>query len=324
MPQADTLDVHVNRILTMLSVGYEQPGFIADDIFPMVGVNKMSDIIPQYPQSPWFRDEGYRLVRAPGTAAAKTGLTVDTTMTYLCVNNAIGGDIPYEIADNQDEPFNMDDDVRRLCQSLLKLRRERSFGATYMTTGLWGDDDTGGVDFSKWSDYGSSSPLADMRGAQRFIRRKIGRAGNMWVWGDLVWQRLQDHPELIGRLPDNTLRMPTRAAIAALLEIPANRILVGESMFTSSAEGVAEASVTYADVFDDDALCLYVPDRPGLFEPTAGYTFFWKNSVAPMAPQFVRSYDDTKVKARTVEVHSYFHQKSIVINAGKFMSDAVD
>ncbi len=303
----------------MTSVGYKPSGFIADEIFPLVGVNKQSDIIPFYDQSPWFRDEGNSLVRAPGTEAAKTTLTVSNTNTYFAVNNAIGGDIAYELRDNQDAPYNMERDVALLLTGLLTLRRERAFAAAHMLTGDWGTDFTVS---NKWSDYALSTPLSDMRNQQRVIRRAIGQKANTWVLGDLVWQRLQDHPELIQRLPDNTLRNPSRDQLASLLEV--DKILVGESMFTSSAEGVAESSVTYQDVWADDALCLFVPSTPSLMTPAAGLTFFWKNSIARTSPQFVRRIDDDVRKRIVIEVHTYFDQNQLLASAGQLGLDVVD
>ena len=320
MPHADVADLHVNRLLTNLSVGYKPMGFIADDIFPMMGVNKQSDIIPFYDQSPWYRDEGENLVRAPGTEANKTGLSVDNTQTYFCVNNALGADIPYELADNQDDPYNYDRDVTMLITGLLMLRRDRKFAADHMLSTSWNSTTLG----TKWSAYATSDPIQDMRKAQRDIRRRIGRRGNLWVFGDLTWQRLQDHPDFIGRLPDNTLRRVTRESIADILEIPRGNILVGESMFTTDHEGTAESSVTYNDVWDDDAVCLYRPDRPSLMDPASGVTFYWRNSVAPSAPQFVRRWDDTHKKKRVVEVHTYFHQRKLLTNSGEIFVDAVD
>lgn len=321
MAQADVGDVHVNRMLTQVSVGYMPEGFIADQIFPLVGVNKQSDIIPFYDQSPWYRDEGTRMLRAPGSMANKTGLTVDTSNTYFAVNNALGADIPYEIRDNQDSPYDMERDVSQLLTGLLQLRRDRAFATSHMATGVWGTDFTVS---NKWSDYALSTPLVDMRAQQRQIRRSVGRSGNMWVLGDLVWQRLQDHPDFVQRLGVDMLRVVSREALAALLEIPAGNILVGESMFTSSAEGVAEASATYADVWDDDALCLYTPPAPSMMTPAAGYTLYWRNSIAPTSPQYVRRWDDDEAKKIVVEVHSYFAQKRLLTGAGQLGLDVVD
>jgi hypothetical protein len=315
-------DVHVNRLLTQLSVGWKNPDGIADQIFPVVFVNKQSDIVPKYDQSPWFRDEGSRLVRAPGTEAVKTGLSVDVTDTYWAVNNALGGDIPNELIDNQDAPFQLEQDVARLVQSIIELRRERLFASTHMATSQWGADQSLAA---KWSDYGSSTPITDLRAAIRTIRRRVGQKGNKVILGDLVWQRLEDHPNIIARLSDDSFKMPTRADLARLLELPGeDSILVGESMYTTSPEGTAEASVTYADVWADDALVVYVPPVPSLMSPSAGYTFVWRNSIVPNGMQFVRSMEDTKAKKRTVEVHTYFHQKKVVAAAGQYIDDAVD
>ena len=324
MAHADQGDVHVNALLTNVLLGYQPTGFIADEIFPPVFVDKQSDIIPAYDQSPFFRDEGDRLIRAPGTEAQKTGLSVDTTRTYFAVNYALGGDIPWEIRDNQDSPFELDSTTAQMIRDLMLLRRDRSFAASQMVTTTWGS----GTDFSataKWSDYGSSTPIQDMRAMMRNIRRRVGRRGNKFAIGDLVWQRMQDHPALIDRMPDNSLRMPTREMLSNLLELGGGtRILVGESMVTTDPEGTAEASVSYSDVWDDDVLCIYVPDRPALMEPAAGYTFFWRNSVAPNAQGFVRTMDDTKKKVRTVEEHAYWHQNRVLAGAGEFFPDAVD
>lgn len=322
MPYADAQDVHVNRLLTQLSVGWQNSGFIADRIFPAVYVNKQSDIIPKYDQSPWFRDEGESLVRAPGTRAARTGLTVDTDDTYFTVNNALGGKIPFEFLDNQDSPFALDSDTARLVTEVLALRRDRKFATEHMGTTKWGTDQS---ITAKWSDYGLSNPITDLRASVRNIRRKIGRRGNKVVMGDLVWQRLQDHPALIDRLPDGSLRVVTRETLSALLELGgADNILVGESMYTTANEGTAETSVTYSDVWADDVLVLYVPETPSLMTPSAGYTFYWRNSIVPNGQQFVRQWEDQEIKARLVEVHTYFHQKRIVANAGNYIDDAVD
>ena len=321
MAHADANDVHVNRLLTMVSVGYDPGGFIADQIFPQVMVNKQSDIVPFYDQSPWFRDEGQGAIRAPGTEANKTGLTVDNTNNYFCINNALGADVPYEIRDNQDAPYDMERDVSQLIQGLLMLRRDRKFAADHMVADAFMAQTVS----AKWSDYANSNPIQDMRAAQRGIRRSIAARGNTWVLGDLVWQRLQDHPDLLNRLPDNTLRRTTKGALAALLDLPGEgSILCGESMYTTSAEGTAEGSVTYADVWDDAALCLYRPSVAGLMKPTAGYTFFWRNSVAPNAPQFVRRWDDTHKKKTVVEVHTYFAQKKLLTKAGRLILDVTD
>ena len=67
MPQPTQSAVHVNRPLTMLSVAYAQAqsAFIADKVFPVVPVDKQSDLYYVYTKNDWFRDEAQ--VRPPAT-----------------------------------------------------------------------------------------------------------------------------------------------------------------------------------------------------------------------------------------------------------------
>ena len=62
----DIGDVHVNTLLTQVSIGYQPSGFFAAKLFPLVAVEKQTDIYPVYDKSHWARDQG-----APG--AAPTG-----------------------------------------------------------------------------------------------------------------------------------------------------------------------------------------------------------------------------------------------------------
>ncbi len=44
----DTNDVHVNALLTQVSIGFQPSGFFADKVFPMVPVDKQTDLILGY------------------------------------------------------------------------------------------------------------------------------------------------------------------------------------------------------------------------------------------------------------------------------------
>ena len=70
MPQPNINSVHVDAILTNISVAYlqNQDNFIADKVFPVIPVDKKSDKYFTYTKNDWFRDEAQR--RAPGTESA--------------------------------------------------------------------------------------------------------------------------------------------------------------------------------------------------------------------------------------------------------------
>ncbi|NBO09074.1 MAG: hypothetical protein EBV30_06965, partial [Actinobacteria bacterium] len=67
MAQPTSGDVHVDAILTNISVAYiqEQAAYVASRIFPTVPVEKQSDKYFIYTKGDWFRDEAQ--LRAPAT-----------------------------------------------------------------------------------------------------------------------------------------------------------------------------------------------------------------------------------------------------------------
>ena len=337
MPQPDVGDVHVDTLLTQVSIGYDPGGHISDKCFPVVGVDKQSDIYLKYNKSFWARDEGRpaaatsadRTLRAPGTNASVVGFTVDKTNTYFCVNHALGMEIPDELVANADAVFDLESDATKLVTSLLRLRRDRMFVADFMKVSVWKTDQTIS---NKWSDYGVSTPIEDLRTAYRTIRRQTlahpdGRI--LVIMGALVWDRLADHPDLLDRIKYTERGIAAPALLASLLSTAAQypvEVLVGNSVYTEDEEGgTAEASITYSDVWDDDALMLWAPNAPSRMAPSAGYTFVWRPMVGGGgAIEYVRRIREERPRKTIVEVHSYLDQVAVLTDAGVYMDDCVD
>jgi len=316
-------DVHVDAPLTNISIGYKNPEYIAGMIFPLVLVQKRSDIVPEFYQSAWFRDEAQQLTERE--APPVSGYNVNTSDTYYCNEYGIGHFISDARRANQDIPFDAYRDGTEWVSDKLDLRRERHFVANFWTTGVWGTDEVGGVDFTKWSTYASSTPIQDMRDYMRVVRRATGRTPNKLILGDLTFDVLADHPNLLDRIQygsgSDSPAIVTPNLIAQVLGI--ETVLVGTSVYTADEEGTAESSVTYTANWDDDALLLYVPDRPSLFAPAAGYTFVWQTAFGGMRFIKVRR-DPQSDKGDLVEGMEYWDMKVTAANAGLFMSDAVD
>ncbi len=313
-------DVHVNRPLTNILTGYHNSRYIADLIFPMVTVPKQSDIIAAMKQSAFFRNEGSVPI-GEGGVAADIGYEVDTTPTYFCNKYGLRKIITDDHRTNQDAPFNADRDVALLLADKLEMVRERAFVSDFWKTGVWKTDKTGTTDFVKWSTYGTSSPIEDMREYSRTIRRLTGTEPNTFVLGDLTFDVLLDHPDVLERIVYTERGIASEALLASLFNV--ERILVGKSVYTADPEGTAEASVTYTASWDDDALLMYVAPRPMIWQPSAGYTFVWNTGVGA-GIQWVRKYRDEPAMGDWVEVRSYFDQKAVATPSGLFISDAVD
>lgn len=322
--QPGTTDVHVNKLLTELSIGYMNADYIAARLFPIVYVPFRSDNYVSYDQSHWFRDEA--AVRAPGTIAVEGGWNVTTTNTYNCVNFAYRHAIPDELRANADSVFNLDREATAFVTDKLQMRGERAWAADFFAVSKWGTDKVGGSDFTKFSDYGASSPVQVLRGYKRTVRQAIARRPNVLVLGEFGWDVLCDHPDFIERIKGaaspGSPAIVTRQLVASVLEL--DRIEVGSAMVTTTAEGVAEASVAYSDIFDDDGLLMYVTNSPSLMTPSAGYTFVWYTPGGVRAPQYIRSLRDDDARKDVIEGNTYFDQVITASKAGLFLSDMVD
>ena len=160
MPLAS--DVHVDKMLTNVLVGTTNEYYIADQIFPVVLVDKQTDIIPQVDQSHFFRND-LSTPGAEGDVAPEIGYKVTTSLTYLCKLYHGRHFISDERRVNEDNPFNSDRDGALLVDQALRIQRERNFISNFWAASKWTTDVTGGTTVTKWSDYGTSTPIEDIR-----------------------------------------------------------------------------------------------------------------------------------------------------------------
>lgn len=316
-------DVHVDRLLTQMSIGYRNEMYIASRIFPVVLVTNRSDIVPRYDKSHWFRDLAAEL--GPTEAPPRSGYTVDNTMTYFCREYGMGHMIPDTVRANTDAPYNVDRDGMEWLVDRIDMRREVQFISDHWATSKWTTDKVGGTDFTKWSLYGTSTPIVDVRGFKRTMRRLIQREGNLLVLGDLTMDALSDHPDILDRIKFGASSanpaMVEENLLAQLWKL--DEVLVGTSVYTTDPEGTAEASVTYTAMWDDDGLLLYRPTRPSLRNPAAGYNFVWRTVLG--GQRFIRRRrEPIGEKADLLEGFEFFHQMQTAADAGVFISDAAD
>ena len=182
-PAQDTL--HIDSLLTNVSLKYKNQAYISDQLFPIVPVKKQSDIITKYNRSFWFRNEA--VIRGPGTKSRRGGYTVDTSQHYFCNRFSYGKEVADETRDNADSVFNLDRDATEYTVDKLQMAREINFANTFFTTGVWsGGDPTGGTDFTKWDDYSNSSPLVDLTKYQDEVEGLIAVQANTMVMGKQV------------------------------------------------------------------------------------------------------------------------------------------
>ena len=319
MAEPTSYDLHVNQLLTNLSIGYKNDTYIADQVFPIIPVRKQSDIIPKYNQSPWFRDTAE--LRAPGEPSRRGGFSVNSD-TYYCPRYSFGFEIPDEYRDNADSPYDMDRDGTLFATDRIYLRRELAFVSSVFRTTVWGADKTGaanGADFVHWSDYATSTPLRDVTDYMDGVEALTARAPNTAVMGKQVWSQLKWHPDLIDTIKYTQRGQVSTEMLASLLEV--DRVLIGRGIYTTTPQGTAETSVVYNRIWGKNVLFAYVPPAPSLFTPASGYTITWAR--VPNSIQYMRQMRDDEREVDILEANSYFVHKLTSAASGVFLATAV-
>ena len=269
MPQQPTQQaVHIDAILTSISVGYVQSltAFIAPLVFPIVPVEKQTDKYFIYTKADWFRDEAK--LRAGGTESAGSGYGLSTA-TYSCDVFALHKDVDDQTRKNSDSPLSPDEDATRFVTQRCLLRREIQFVTDYMAGSIWDTTKTGMTDFPKWSDYAASDPVDDIELGKETILQNTGYKPNRLVLGYKTFRKLKHHPDVVDRFKYVSSESITEAMLAQLFGV--EKVLVAMAIKNTAAEG-ATASFAFVAGADDALLC-YASPNPGLLAPSAGYIF---------------------------------------------------
>jgi hypothetical protein len=354
MPQPNVQNVHIDAILTNISVAYLQntDNFIADKVFPVIPVDKKSNLYFKYTKDDWFRDEAQR--RADGTVSAGSGYGL-TTDTYMADVWAFHKDIGDQTRANADNPLNPDMEATQFITQRLLLRREVQWASDYFQAGVWalgvtGQPATGstatvaaGTAVWQWDDYvgatGTSSytnggtyysnPIADVELAKAAILQTTGYEPNTLVLGYRVFQVLKNHPLLVDRYKFTQAgAIVTEDLLAQLFGV--DRVLVAKAVVNTANEtagdliGVGVNSSNYKFTVGNNALLAYTAPNPGLMTPSAGYTFMWTGVSGGLGTTVgVSRFRMEELKADRVEGEIAFDNKVVAADLGYFFSNII-
>jgi len=316
MPQPTQSDVHVDAILTGISVAYMQEAdhFVAGKVFPSVPVTKQSDKFFTYTQADFFRDEVQ--YRADGTESAGSGYGLSTD-SYSANVWALHKDIGDQTRANADAPLNMDQDATRFLAQQMLIRQERDWATNYFGTGIWDTDTTPST---LWSASGSD-PIGDVQAGINTMLTNTGYRPNVGVCSYAVFSILKNHTDIVERYKYTTSESMTTDLIARVLGL--DELHVMGSIVNSADEG---ATASYAQIGDKDMLLAYVPASAGLMQPSAGYNFTWTglaNSGGIGTSTSVSRFRMDHLRADRLEIQSAWDFKVVSSALGYFFSNCV-
>lgn len=301
MPLLTPSNVHIDQPLSNLTLAYvqEQTNFIADKVFPTVGVQKQSDKYYIYDRANMNRAGDVQKL-APRTEVNRIGQSISND-SYFADVYGLGMDFDEQTLSNEDAMLDIRSAGATTLVNRLLIHREEQFAASFFAAGIWGTDSTPS---NLWSDYTNSTPIRDVTTARRTMQLKSGGfKPNTMVIGKEVRDILINHPDILARLNGGATvtntALITDAKLAEIFEV--ENFYVMEAVKNTGAEGLSESN---AFIGGKNALLVHTPRTAGLMTPAAGLTFAWNNvpGVSNLGVT-VESFSDDALKRQQVAEH---------------------
>jgi hypothetical protein len=325
MPLLTPSAVHIDQPLSNLTLAYvqEQTNFIADKVFPTVGVQRQSDKYYTYDRANMNRSGDVKKL-APRTEVNRIGMEISND-SYFADVFGLGMDFDEQTLANEDAMLEIRSAGAQTLTNRLMIHREEQFADNFFSAGIWATDNTPS---NLWSDYTNSTPLTDVTTARRTMQ--LGSGGfkpNTMVVGKEVRDILVNHPDVLARLNGGATvtntALITDAKLAEIFEV--ENFYVMEAVKNGAVEGLAESN---AFIGGKNALLVHTPRSAGLMTPAAGLTFAWNNipGVNNLGVT-VESFSDDALKrqqvAEHIQVKMSYDMKVVGADLGYFFEDVV-
>lgn len=299
---ASSKDLHVNKVLTKMAMGYRPLGMIADTLFPIVKVDKQSDIYLEADRGQILRAK--RTERSPGVEA---NLAEDDfgSATYFARNYALKRSVTIEDKANTDPGmiFSKVEGKAQRCLDDIFLGWEVRVATKVTDTANVGSYSAVS---SGWG--GAGDPLGDTQAAIDNVQYANGvpKSGIKVTFGPQAWDSFRRDDTVRNLIfgVDNGGGYPNTAQVANLLDVKS--VKVGEAFQNTADKGQDEALET---IWGDNVLAHYTPERPSIEVPSFGYTFRWWQAALPAPLTVERHPYDSRKKAEEVEVGLYQDEK---------------
>lgn len=295
--------IHVDQLLSSISVKYRNTMFIADQVFPVLPVKKTSDLYRVY-------DRNFRLPetkRANKAESNEHNFQVSTS-SYNLEKHSLKDLVSDDDADNYDIADLRADTTEELTDKIL-LRREVHVASLFTSTS-WSQN-VSLASGQQWSsDTTTSNPIPVFDTAAVTVLENSGVAHNYAIIPKRGMIAIKNHSSIIDRIK-YTSRDITEAMIAGLLDVP--NLLVPKAVLDSAAEGVTSS---IAPIWGDNAFVGYKPDRASPLKPSAGYIF---QKTRPM----VKRWREEAREGEFIEVTQHYQARVIASLAGYLIKDVL-
>jgi hypothetical protein len=285
-------NVHVDKILSQISIAWPNAGLVGEQLFPAVTVAKQTDKYYIFGREAWLPESGD--FRAPGSEANEiNGLSVSTDQ-YYAAEHALQIAVTDEERSNADSPLSPDQDATELVTSRIMLGREVAMKNLATATANYSSTSTTTLSgTSQWNDYVNSDPILNLRTGKTQIHNRIFLDPTVAVIPYQVMVVLEDHPDFLERIKYSERAIFSPELLSAVLSL--GKVVVPGVGFNSANEG-QPTSLGY--LWGKDVILAYVPDRPGMKVPAYGYEFKWGDQFVDRWREEKRASDLLRVRRR--------------------------
>ncbi len=310
MPEPRAL--HVDSVLTNISVQYRNEEMIWREVMPEVKVNKRSDVYFKYAKDNSFRNYDDKI--GPKSMANEIDFAVSTD-NYSVKDHALADWVAQEEIDNADSPLAPEQDANDQLNASLDLAQELRASALVFAAGTYPAGNK--VQLSGTSQWSGSAdnPISDVQTA---IEGCFVRANTLVFGVDawLVFRRLSEILDAVKAIAGTSLQggLATPSAVANLFEV--DRVLIARARYITTKEGQASA---YARVWGKHMAALHIKPGAGVRSITFGKTFVETQRLT------MRSFDEKRglKGAHYIKTGWNSDEKIIASDLGYFIQDAV-
>jgi hypothetical protein len=263
MYNISALSLYGGRVLTGLAQGYcTGSPLVGAFIAPVVPVNCITGGIIRYGKEAFVIEQ---TLRAQGTKPRTINSRFGAD-TYTLEQHALGYEISLEDLDAagclqcaNSEGLNLREIEIAAIQRKLMLGHEAEVmnlvtaPSTYETTNYFAGITNAIAGAQNWNSA-TSTPIGNVLGLQSQVRRQIGCRFNSIILGASTYERLLDHPQIVGRIAYNTSDAIGTDAIAKYFGV--RSVMVADSV-------AADANGNLASIFPDNAFLGFYSPNPG-------------------------------------------------------------
>ncbi|HEY3276395.1 MAG TPA: hypothetical protein VGJ94_07220 [Syntrophorhabdaceae bacterium] len=265
MPEPRQL--HVDSVLTTMSVKYRNEAMIWPAVLPPVKVAMRSNKFDKYNKDDSFRLANDQIGPKSLPNEAEWGVTQDN---YSVRDHALGEWLPQESIDNADNPLQPEIDTNDFLNLLLDISQEKRVANLVFSAANYPVGNK--ITLSGTSQWGQSAddPIGNLLTA---IESCFVRA-NTVVMGAETWMAFRKLPEILDAVKGSSRYQGSPGGLATIEEctglFEVRNWLVGRGRYITSPEGQTSA---FARLWGKHCAALYVDPNPGIKTVTFGVTF---------------------------------------------------